>query len=116
MLAWYGMGRTSVAVLTLFYEHAPDRMFDAAYYTGHHLPLVARVWGAFLDRVEVLHGVASLPPGQPPAFAAIVLLHFRSDADLQAALASPEATLLQQDVARFAAVAPTGQINALLPS
>jgi uncharacterized protein (TIGR02118 family) len=105
-----------VPVLTLFYDHVPDGGFDAAYYAGQHVPLVTRVWGRFLDRVEVLCGVASLVPNVPPAFAAITLLYFRSEQDLQAALADPDAALLQADVARFASVVPTGQINVVLAS
>lgn len=105
-----------MTVLTLFYDHAPDGGFDAAYYADRHLPLVARVWGRFLERVEVLRGVASLVPGAPPAFAAITLLYFRSEEDLHAALAEPDAALLQADIGRFATVAPVGQLNVVLAS
>ncbi|MCP3734275.1 EthD family reductase [Sphingomonas sp. RP10(2022)] len=97
-------------ILTLFYP-ATTRDFDVTYYAGQHLPLVDRIWGSFLDRVEVLKGVTSLVPGAALPFAALTVLYFKSDADLQEALAHPDAVLLQQDIARFSDVSPIGQVN-----
>lgn len=97
-------------ILTLLYPAAADG-FDFDYYASRHLPLVDRIWGPFLDRVEVLRGIASSVPGDAPPFTAMTILHFRSDADLQAAVAHPDAPLFQQDIARFSGVAPVGQVN-----
>lgn len=97
-------------VLALHYRLADNKAFDFDYYVGKHMELATRIWGPFLERAEVLKGVASAVPGQEPEFAAITLLHFRSDADMQAALRHPDAAELHADVQNFATAAASGQI------
>lgn len=101
-------------ILSLHYRMPDGGSFDFAYYERHHLALVGQIWGPFLDHIDVLRGVATLDPDATAPYAAITLLHFRSDADLQAALQHPDAALLQHDIGNFSPVAPTAQINSLL--
>jgi uncharacterized protein (TIGR02118 family) len=101
-------------VLTLHYSASGEGEFDDDYYVKRHVPMVERIWGPYLARLDVLKGVASLAPNTPVAFSAIVVLHFLSDAALQEALQHPDSALLQQDVANFSAVAPLAQLNLAL--
>lgn len=101
-------------ILSLHYRLSQDRAFDTDYYAGTHLPLVERIWGPYLARVTALKAVASLDPQASAEFALITLLEFHSDAALHAALAHPDAALLQADIAHFSPVAPTLQINGVL--
>lgn len=97
-------------VLVLHYRRADNATFDFDYYIGKHMELAGRIWGPFLERAEVLKGIASAVPGQDAEFDAITLLHFRSEADMQAALRHPDAAKLHADVANFATAPASGQI------
>lgn len=77
--------------------------FDRDYYVRTHLPLVMEAWGGYgLESAE-----AFFPPSDGAGTIAVCLCRFRDEAALRAALASPQAGPVMDDVARFTDATPS---------
>jgi uncharacterized protein (TIGR02118 family) len=101
-------------VLSLHYRRSDEGRFDFEYYEGQHLPLVRRVWGPYIQRIEVLKGIASLDGRSAPPFSVTTLLHFASRKGVEAAFAHPDSALLTQDISNFTDALPDAQLNGVL--
>jgi uncharacterized protein (TIGR02118 family) len=84
--------------------------FDWAYYTGTHIPMVARKFGAALMSVSVEQGITGGSLGSAPAFVAMAHLSFQSVAALQAVF-SPHASEIMADVPKYTSIEPIIQIS-----
>jgi uncharacterized protein (TIGR02118 family) len=71
--------------------------FDRDYYVDVHLPLALECWRAYgLERAA-----AFFPRDAEGAEVSIGIYHFRDEAAIHAALASPETATVMADVPRF---------------
>jgi uncharacterized protein (TIGR02118 family) len=100
-------------ILSLHYRRSDEGRFDLEYYEGQHLPLVKRVWGPHIQRIEVLKGIVDLDGQSAPPFSITTLLHFASREDMEAAFANPDSALLTRDIGKFTDVSPEGQLNSI---
>lgn len=97
------MTDTTASIVYVTYEGTPDDRFDRAYYSEHHLPLAFRHWGPLgLTRIAVFY-----PAVAERGTVAIAELHFRDDAAVDAAFASPGTAEVMGDVSKFTDIPPT---------
>lgn len=90
-----------MATLIVSYPDHDGAHFDADYYRATHIPLVEQLWGPHgMTAAEIL-----FPHGEQPDRAA-VLLRFRDQAAVDAALGSPGTPEVMADVAKFTDIAP----------
>lgn len=91
-----------MATLVISFPEQAGKGFDANHYHAVHAPLVEKHWGphGFVD-LELL-----LPMGPQP-YRALVLLRFRDQAAIDAALASEGTGAIMADVARFTDIEPS---------
>src|ERR1700756_4638843 len=54
--------------INVLYPNGEGRVFDMSYYLAKHIPMVRRLSGAALKKVDVEEGIAGLAVGSPPAF------------------------------------------------
>src|SRR5258707_6367974 len=64
--------------ISVVYPNGEGKIFDMKYYLAKHIPLVRRLSGAALKRVDVEEGVGGLVAGPPPALLAVGGLSFES--------------------------------------
>ena len=96
-------------IVSVIYPKTATSRFDHAYYTGKHIPLVNRTYGAHgMQSFKVMRGTSSL--GGAPAYELIALLEF---ADMEAFLkaAGAHSDEVMADVAHFTDIQPIVQFN-----
>ncbi|HCF9805934.1 EthD family reductase [Pseudomonas aeruginosa] len=92
-----------MATLTVSYPVSENATFDRDYYLATHILLVQDAWAAFgLESAEVLFPAAGAQP-----LVAMVIMRFRDQAAIDAALSSPRTPEVMQDVPRFTSIAPS---------
>ncbi len=96
--------------VSIFYPSGKGNTFDMDYYLGTHIPLVRRLSGAALNRVEVELGIGGLAPGSAPAYLAMGHLFFESVATFQAAF-EPNAAVISGDIPNCTNTQPIIQIS-----
>lgn len=100
-----------MATLSVVYPRSPGARFDYDYYQNKHLPLAGRRWAdSGLTGGEALLGRSAADGSEPPYFA-IGIIHFDSDAALNAALTGEHAPEVMGDIRNFTDVQPVVQIN-----
>ena len=83
----------------VMYPHPEDPGHFDKYYAEVHTPLALKIPG--LKKLEVSKGGTTSPAGESPWYL-IAELNYDSMADLQAAMATPEAQAAVADLANFA--------------
>jgi uncharacterized protein (TIGR02118 family) len=96
--------------VSVLYPSGKGNSFDMDYYLATHIPLVRRLCGAALKRVEVEEGIGGLVPGAAPAYLATGHLFFESVQAFQAAF-GPHAAEITGDVPNYTNAQPTIQIS-----
>jgi uncharacterized protein (TIGR02118 family) len=96
--------------ISVLYPNGEGNVFDMKYYLAKHIPLVRRLSGAALKRVEVEEGVGGLAAGSPPAYLAMGHLFFESVQSFQAAF-EPHAEAITGDIRNYTNTQPTIQIS-----
>ena len=96
--------------ISVLYPNGEGNVFDMKYYLAKHIPLVRRLSGAALKKVEVEEGVAGLAAGTPPAYLAMGHLLFESVAAFQSAF-GPHAAEIMGDIPNYTNVQPTIQVS-----
>jgi uncharacterized protein (TIGR02118 family) len=92
----------SAATIFVTYQGTPETRFDRDYYVGTHLPLVLNAWRAY-----GLETIASFFPAVPKSGTiAVAELRFRDEEAVKAALSSPEAPGVMDDIPNFTDVHP----------
>lgn len=90
-----------MATILVRYPAHDGAKFDADYYARSHIPLVEKAWGPHgLTGAEIL-----FPHGEQPDVA-MVLLRFRDQAAIDAAMASPDTAEVMGDVPKFTDISP----------
>ena len=96
--------------VSVLYPSGEGNIFDMKYYLAKHIPLVRRLIGAALKRVEVEEGMAGLVAGSLPAFLAMGHLFFESVQTFQSAF-EPHAAAITGDIPNYTNTQPTLQIS-----
>ena len=101
---------------TVLYPATAGSRFDWVYYLDKHLALSRRLLTPRgLVRIEIDRGLAAFPPGSPAPFHAIARLFFRTQAELEGALAATAADLIA-DVPKYTDVQALTQIGEITES
>ncbi|HZF16776.1 MAG TPA: EthD family reductase [Steroidobacteraceae bacterium] len=64
--------------ITVLYPSGPDAKFDFAYYQSHHIPLIMRLYGKGVAKMELRRTVAN-KDGSPVAYIAVINIWVGSD-------------------------------------
>jgi len=96
--------------ISVLYPNGQGNVFDMSYYLAKHIPLVRRLSGAALKKVEVEEGVRGLAAGSPPAYLAMGHLFFESVQTFQAAF-EPHVAEITGDIPNYTNTQPTIQIS-----
>ena len=96
--------------ISVLYPNGDGHVFDMSYYLAKHIPLVRRLSGAALKKVEVEEGMAGLATGSPPAYLAMGHLFFESVQTFQSAF-GPHAAEISGDIPNYTNTKPTIQIS-----
>jgi uncharacterized protein (TIGR02118 family) len=96
--------------VSVLYPNGERNVFDMKYYLAKHIPLVRRLVGAALKKVEVEEGLGGLAAGSPPAYLAVGHLFFDSVQTFQAAF-EPHAAEITGDIPNYTNTKPTIQIS-----
>lgn len=57
--------------ITVLYPNSPDIHFDFDYYKSHHIPLIMRLYGRGIAKIELRRGV-STQDGSPVPYIAVI--------------------------------------------
>jgi uncharacterized protein (TIGR02118 family) len=90
--------------------YPPTAKFDWDYYLNKHTPMLHKLMGAALKKVEIDKGLAGGGPGAPATYTTICNLHFDSVEAFQNAFA-PHAQQIMGDIANYTDVQPVVQIS-----
>ena len=96
--------------VSVLYPNGDGNVFDMNYYLAKHIPLVRRLSGAALKKVEVEGGLGGLAAGSPPVYLAMGHLFFESVQTFQAAF-GPHAAEITGDIPNYTNTRPTIQIS-----
>ena len=95
------------------YPNRKDVQFDTAYYQNKHLPMVIKLVGSALKRIELDLGIASKVPNASAPYVAIAHLVFDDVASFQEAF-GPHAATFAADVKNYSNVQAELQISELI--
>jgi uncharacterized protein (TIGR02118 family) len=84
--------------------------FDWPYYLDKHTPMLHRLMGSALKKVEIDKGLAGGGPGTPATYTTVCNLHFDSVEAFQKAF-GPHAQEIMGDIANYTDVQPVVQIS-----
>lgn len=85
--------------LTVLYGNPVDPAAFEAYYSGTHMPLVAKIKGIVKAETTKFFPEAD---GSNPAYYRMAELYFNNPEELQKAMGSPEGAATSADLANFA--------------
>lgn len=92
-----------MATLIVSYPLARGSFFDRKYYMSTHIPLAQAAWNELgLQSAEILAPAAGLQP-----LAGMIILRFKDQASIDAALESPATARVISDVANFSNIRPS---------
>jgi len=100
--------------VSVMYPNSENVQFDADYYQKKHLPMVTKLVGSALKRLELDLGIASRVPGESAPYVAIAHLLFDDIASFQEAF-GPHAATFAADVKNYSNVEAELQISELIP-
>jgi len=95
------------------YPNRKDVQFNTAYYQNKHLPMVIKLVGSALKRIELDLGIASKVPSESAPYVAIAHLVFDDIASFQEAF-GPHAATFAADVKNYSNVEAELQISELI--
>jgi len=96
--------------VSVLYPSGEGNIFDMKYYLAKHIPMVRRLSGTALKRIEVDEGMGGLSTGSPPAYLAMGHLFFESVQAFQAAF-EPHAATITGDIPNYTNTRPTIQTS-----
>jgi uncharacterized protein (TIGR02118 family) len=99
--------------VSVMYPNRKDVQFDTAYYQNKHLPMVIKLVGSALKRIELDLGIASKVPNASAPYVAIAHLVFDDITSFQEAF-GPHAATFAADVENYSNVQAELQISELI--
>lgn len=99
--------------VTILYPNAEGNTFDMAYYTQHHMPMLARLYGDALQQYEIDRGLAGRQSDDPIPFLAIGYLYFEDLETYQTAF-QPHAAQIRGDIPNYTNSQPIIQISEVI--
>jgi uncharacterized protein (TIGR02118 family) len=100
--------------ITVLYPSGPDIKFDFDYYKTKHAPLIRRLYGKGIARIELRRGVAT-QDNSPLPYVAVINIWIGSQKAFDAAAAKHAAELIA-DVPNFTNGKPVIQIDEIVDS
>ena len=94
--------------VAVFYPQS--KTFDWDYYLNKHTPMLQKLMGPALKKVEIEQGIAGGAPGTAATYQTVCTLHFDSVESFQAAFA-PHAGEIMGDIANYTDTQPIVQIG-----
>ena len=94
---------------TVLYPWQADARFDFAYYTDKHLPMLRKLYGASVGKMEVRKGLRK-GDGSAPAFVASVTIEILSMEGFDAA-GKQHLPAIRADVANYTNLVPVAQVE-----
>ena len=94
--------------VAVFYPQS--KKFDWDYYLTRHTPMVQRLMGPALRKVEIEKGIGGGAPGTAATYQTVCTLHFDSVESFQTAF-GPHAGEIMGDIANYTDVQPIVQIG-----
>lgn len=85
------------------------RRFDWDYYVSKHMPMVQKLIGPALKKVEVDRGIAGGAPNTAATYPTVCTMHYESVEAFQAAF-GPHVQTIMSDIANYTDVEPVVQI------
>lgn len=98
--------------ISVLYPNTPGARFDAAYYTGHHMPMVKKFMGDGLQSYTVDQAIAGQPAENVPYLAAGHL--FCVSLDAFNASFGPHTKEIMADVPNYTNLTPIMQFSDVL--
>ena len=95
--------------ITVLYANKPGITFDFDYYKKHHAPLIHRLYGKGIAKLELRRGLTA-PDGSPPGNIAVISIWIGSQEVFDAAQAQHAPELIA-DVKNFTNTMPAIQID-----
>ena len=92
----------------VFYPQS--KKFDWDYYLNKHTPMLRKLMGSALKKVDIEKGIAGGTPGTAATYQTVCNLHFDSVEAFQAAF-GPHAGEIMGDIANYTDVVPLIQFN-----
>lgn len=99
--------------VSIMWPNGENASFDHDYYLGKHIPMLAKLLGDKLKKIEVDRGMGGREPGSPPAYVAITRLKFDSIEDFQTAF-GPHADRVTGDESNFTNIEVQVQISEIV--
>jgi uncharacterized protein (TIGR02118 family) len=96
--------------MNVFYPWKKGARFDWAYYTGSHIPMVARKLGEALKGICVEKGLSGEALDSKPIYVAMAHLSFDSMADFDSAFGPVEAEITA-DIPKYTSITPVVQFS-----
>lgn len=90
--------------ITVLYPNGPDAKFDFAYYQSHHIPLIMRLYGKGVAKIELRRAV-STNDGSPVPYVAVINIWIGSQKAFDDATAKHAKELID-DVPNFTNMRP----------
>lgn len=97
--------------LTVMFPNGDNAEFDFDYYTGHHIPLIFKLYGDSIRRYEVFQPQSG-EDGEPPRYLAITNIWI-ADPEAFAKASAAHRDEFAPDVPNFTNVTPVGQMHRL---
>jgi uncharacterized protein (TIGR02118 family) len=111
-LASAGGAAPAKRCITVLYPNTPDTKFDFEYYKSHHIPLILRLYGRGIAKIQLRRGVAT-QDGSPIPYVAVVNIWIGSQKVFDDASAKHAKELIA-DVPNFTNAHPTIQIDEIV--
>lgn len=99
--------------VSVLYPSGDGANFDIGYYEKSHIPMVIKLLGSALKKVDVDHGLAGGLPGLPPPYIAMAHMYFESIDAFKNAF-GPHQVQIGSDMSNFTNVQPVIQISNVL--
>lgn len=107
-----GSGAPAKRCITVLYPNTPDVKFDFDYYRTKHIPLIKRLYGRGVARIELRKGVAT-QDGSPVTYVAVINIWIGSQKAFDEATAKHAKELIA-DVPNFTNGRPVIQYDEIV--
>ena len=96
--------------VTILYPNEEGKTFDMDYYSNKHMPMLRKLFGNSLKKLEIDKGISGRTPNDPIPFLAVGYLYFESIADYQNSF-GPNAQKIRGDIPNYTNIQPIVQIS-----
>lgn len=99
--------------VTILYPNDKGKTFDMDYYSNKHMPMLTKLFGDALKKLEIDKGISGRTPDDPIPFLAIGYLYFDNLSDYANSF-GPHAAKIRGDISNYTNIQPIVQISEVL--